>query len=64
LTYKTYFEKNSAEIAANTLVCLIHQTNYLLDQQLRALEKEFLKEGGFTERLYRVRSQLRSGKKP
>jgi restriction system protein len=63
-TYKTYFESNSAEIAANTLVCLIHQTNYLLDQQLRALEKEFLKEGGFTERLYRVRSQMRSGKKP
>jgi four helix bundle suffix protein len=57
-TYKTYFESN-AEIAANTLVCLTHQTNYLLDQQLRALEKEFLKEGGFTERLYRVRSQVR-----
>jgi len=63
-TYKTYFEGSSPEIAANTLICLIHQTNYLLDQQLRALEKEFLKEGGFTERLYRVRSQLRSGKKP
>ncbi len=41
------------------LICLIHQTNYLLDQQLRALEKEFLEEGGFTERLYRVRSQVR-----
>ena len=63
MTYKTYFEEDSAEIAANTLVCLIHQTNYLLDQQLRALEKDFLKEGGFTERLYRVRSQMRSGKK-
>ena len=61
-TYKTYFE-SSAEIAANTMICLIHQTNYLLDQQLRALEKEFLKEGGFTERLYRVRSQMRDGKK-
>jgi four helix bundle suffix protein len=58
-TYKTYVEQSNAEIAANTLVCLIHQTNYLLDQQLRALEKEFLKEGGFTERLYRVRSQMR-----
>ncbi len=31
----------------------------LLDQQLRTLEKEFLKEGGFTEKLYRVRSQMR-----
>ena len=61
-TYKPYFEA-SAEIAANAMVCLIHQTNYLLDQQLRALEKAFLKEGGFTERLYRTRSQLLNGRK-
>ncbi len=60
LTYKPYIEKSSPEIAANTMVCLIHQTNYLLDQQLRSLEKEFLKEGGFTERLYRTRSQVRN----
>jgi four helix bundle suffix protein len=59
LNYKTYVEQSSPEIAANTLVCLIPQTNYLLDQQLRALDKEFLKEGGFTKRLYRVRSQAR-----
>ena len=51
------------EIAANAAICLIHQTNYLLDQQLRALEKEFLKEGGFTEKLYRVRSQMRNGRR-
>src|SRR3990167_392015 len=31
----------------------------LLDQQLRALEKEFLKEGGFTERLYNARCKRR-----
>jgi four helix bundle suffix protein len=35
----------------------------VLDQQLRALEKEFLKEGGFTEKLYRVRSQMRNERK-
>jgi four helix bundle suffix protein len=58
-TYKTYIEDSPPEVAANTMICLIHQTNYLLDQQLRALEKEFLEEGGFTERLYRVRSQRR-----
>ena len=63
MTYKTYLEASPPEVAANTMVCLIHQTNYLLDQQLRALEKEFLKEGGFTEKLYRVRSQFRNGKK-
>jgi restriction system protein len=59
LTYRAYIEESPPEVAANTLVCLIHQTNYLLDQQLRALEKAFLKEGGFTERLYRTRTQVR-----
>jgi len=40
-------------------IFLIHQADYLLDQQLRALEKAFLDEGGFTERLYRVRTEAR-----
>ncbi len=59
-SYRTYFEQESAEVATNAAICLIHQTNYLLDQQLRALEQAFLREGGFTERLYRVRSQVRN----
>ncbi|WP_153304162.1 four helix bundle suffix domain-containing protein [Desulfovermiculus halophilus] len=59
-TYKTYIENAPPEVAANTMICLIHQTNFLLDQQLRALEKEFLEEGGFTERLYRTRTRARS----
>lgn len=59
LTYKPYVESPSPEIAANTVICLIHQTNYLLDQQLRQLEKAFLQEGGFTERLYQARKRRR-----
>jgi len=59
-SYKTYIEESAPEIAANTMICLIHQTNYLLDQQLRVLEKDFLNEGGFTERLYRARSRVRN----
>jgi len=62
-TYKTYFESSSAEVAANAAICIIHQANYLLDQQLRSLGKAFLEEGGFTERLYRVRSQARKEQK-
>jgi len=46
-------------VAANTAICLIHQANYLLDRQLGQLEKQFLDEGGFTERLYRERSRSR-----
>jgi len=41
------------------MICLIHQANYLLDQQLRQLEQQFLKEGGFTEKLYRARQNAR-----
>ena len=59
MTYRTYVEASGPEVAANTLICLIHQTNYLLDLLLRQLEQQFLKEGGFTEKLYRVRSQAR-----
>ena len=55
MTYKTYIWGSPAEVAANTLICLIHQTNFLLDQQLRQLEKQFLEQGGFTEKLYRAR---------
>ena len=58
-TYRTYIEGASPEVAANTMICLIHQTNYLLDQQLRQLEKRFLEQGGFTEKLYRARVKAR-----
>jgi len=58
-TYKTYIESSPPEVAANTLICLDHPANYLLDQQLRQLEKQFLKEGGFTEKLYQARQQAK-----
>lgn len=58
-TYRTYFETRPAEIVANILICLIHQTNYLLDQQLRALEQAFLSEGGLRERMTRARLDAR-----
>jgi restriction system protein len=63
LTYKAYIESAPPEVAANTVVCLIHQTNYLLDQQLRQLERAFIEDGGFTERLYRSRVAERNRKK-
>ncbi len=58
-TYGTYVGRGSPETAANTLVCLVHQANYLLDQQLRQLEKQFTEEGGFPERLYRARQRAK-----
>jgi four helix bundle suffix protein len=49
----------SAEVAANTLICLINQASFLLARQLEKLEQTFLNEGGFTERLYRQRQERR-----
>ncbi len=57
-TYRAYVE-SSAEPAANALICLIHQANYLLDQQLRQLDQQFREEGGFTEKLHRARTHAR-----
>jgi len=50
------------EVAANTLLCLINQAIYLLKRQIETLEQDFVEEGGFTEKLYRVRTQRRRRK--
>jgi len=47
------------EAAANTLLCLVNQASYLIHRQLDRLERDFLERGGFTERLYQVRTQSR-----
>lgn len=54
-TYRTYIETRPPEVAANIIICLIHQTNYLLDQQIRHLERAFVSEGGLSERMTRAR---------
>lgn len=59
-TYRTYIETRPSEVVANILICVIHQTNYLLDQQLRQLERAFLSEGGLRERMTRARLSARS----
>ncbi len=59
-TYRTYVETRPAEIVANIAICLIHQTNYLLDQQIRRLEQDFLKEGGLRERMTSARLRQRN----
>jgi four helix bundle suffix protein len=58
-SYRTYIETRPPEVVANILICLIHQTNYLLDRQLRQLEQAFLKEGGLRERMTRARLRSR-----
>ncbi|MBM3834946.1 MAG: hypothetical protein FJ403_17065 [Verrucomicrobia bacterium] len=44
-----------AEVEAASPVVGIHQANYLIDQQLRRLEIDFMQNGGLRERMTRVR---------
>ena len=46
-------------VACNTMITLINQETYLLSRQITKLAAAFEQEGGFTERLYRVRSANR-----
>ena len=59
----TYIESCPPEVVANIIICLIHQTNYLLDQLIRQLEQAFLKEGGLRERMTRARLDARRKEK-
>ena len=48
-----------AEVAANAAHVLVGVACALLDRQIESLAAAFEREGGFTERLYRVRSARR-----
>lgn len=50
---------SDSTLVANAALSLLNLCCYLLDRQLTAQATSFEKEGGFTERLYRVRSQAR-----
>jgi four helix bundle suffix protein len=58
--YRRFCETRPPEVVANIALCLTHQTNYLLDQQIKRLEQDFLKEGGLRERMTRARLQFRN----
>jgi len=49
----------SSTLVANAVLSLLNLCCHLLDRQLAAQAQAFETEGGFTERLYRIRSQKR-----
>jgi four helix bundle suffix protein len=55
-------KSTSLDIAANAALVLLAVACSLLDRQLAAQAKAFETEGGFTERLYRVRSENRKSR--
>jgi four helix bundle suffix protein len=63
-SYRTYIETRPPEVVANIIICVIHQTCYLLDQLLRRLEKDFLEQGGLRERMTRARLAYRARQRP
>ncbi|MFN6129900.1 MAG: four helix bundle suffix domain-containing protein [Planctomycetota bacterium] len=59
-TFRKGIEHPDPSIAANVIIGLIKVTNYLLDQQIRRLEQDFLKEGGLRERMTQARLTARA----
>jgi four helix bundle suffix protein len=46
-------------MVVNALICLSHQANYLLDRQIQGLERQFIEEGDYSERLAAARLEKR-----
>ena len=58
--YRPWIAHDDPAVVANAVICLIHQANYLLDRQVRGLEKQFVKEGGYSEQLAAARLRERA----
>jgi four helix bundle suffix protein len=58
-SYSHWLEHSDPVVVANALICLIHQANYLLDRQIHGLERQFVEEGGYSERLAAARLEKR-----
>lgn len=57
--YAAWLDHADPAVVANALICLIHQANYLLDRQVRALEAAFIQGGGYSEQLAAARLAFR-----
>lgn len=55
-----FVSKADPELAANAMICAIHQAVYLLNRQLKSQGRAFVENGGFTESLYRARQEARA----
>jgi len=61
--YAPWLEHADPAVRANAAICLINQANYLLDQQIAAVETQFVEEGGYSEQLAAARLAERERKK-
>lgn len=51
------------ETIANMTIVLLKQADYLLHRQIQRLSEDFIKEGGFSERMMRMRKDYRNNGK-
>jgi restriction system protein len=61
--YATWLDHADPAMRANALICLINQANFLLDQQIAAVEMQFMEQGGYSEQLAAARLVERERKK-
>ena len=54
-----FISTRPAETIANMVIILINQADYLLFRQLERLEKDFIENGGFSERMTAIRRKQR-----
>lgn len=60
-TFKKGLGHPDPAVAANLIIGLVKVASYLLDRQLRQLERAFVEEGGLRERMTRARLRHRQG---
>lgn len=58
-TFRKGIEHPDPVICTNVIIGLVKVTCYLLDQQIRKLEKDFVQEGGLKERMFQARLRER-----
>ncbi|MBQ6033278.1 MAG: four helix bundle suffix domain-containing protein [Prevotella sp.] len=58
--YKPFFEKWTNEEMANTALTLCFMTDRMLNNQLKKLESDFVKQGGIKERMHAARTGFRN----
>jgi len=58
-TIRTRWTREEVEIIVNYLIDLNARSNYLIDQQIRAVEEKHKREGGYNENLLKKRLEFR-----
>ena len=61
--YSHWVSHSDPAVVANAIICLTHQANYLLDRQIAGLERQFIRDGGYTEKLAAARIDERARQK-